>query len=238
MSFTVCTYDQICGPGFPIRRCGTGSIEVIRRDHLPGVDLNAGLPGSFQQNGMKVCAVDEVIRRSMNFDNVLKRELRDRRAVLPTNEVISVRNGLLCLAKIDPPSHQEAGAVGRDTYASSCLCNLRQTRIADHAWTMWRWVPYLGKFRCRINYDAFMPIGLKGEGGAQSSKARADYEDVLWSRALAHWYTAATFKVDLLILSCLLYSRLSQMMSYGFRCRSAMRAESAQHWLRQYYYFV
>lgn len=121
MLFTVCTYDQICGPGFPIRRCGTGSIEVVGCDLLLGMDLNGPPLGSFQQNSMQVCAVDEVIRRSMDLDNVLKREFRDRRAVFPTNEVISFRNGLLCLAEVDTPSHQEAGAVRRDTYAGTCL---------------------------------------------------------------------------------------------------------------------
>lgn len=45
-----------------------------------------------------------------------------------------------------------------------------------------------------------MSIGLQGDGAAQASKARANDEDVFWCRDLAHGYTAAAFKIDLVIL--------------------------------------
>lgn len=96
--------DEIGREDLAVLGGGAGHVKVVGDDALLGLYDNARLVSSVKEPGVKIGAVDEVVRSSVSLDNVVKRNLDDGRAVLPPDKVVLVGCRLLHLVHVHPPA--------------------------------------------------------------------------------------------------------------------------------------
>lgn len=71
--------------------------------------------------------MDEIVRRTVGLDNLIKWKLDDGVAVLPSDEMVALGDGLFHALQVYPPARKKTRRVGWDPNARPDLRNGKNT---------------------------------------------------------------------------------------------------------------